>query len=52
MRKRIRLGLGLGLGGEMSGSRLELLQMKQGKVRVMGRVRVARRHIGMSRTFA
>ena len=52
MRKRIRLGLGLGLGGEMSGSRLELLQMKKGKVRVMGRVRVARRHIGMSRTFA
>ena len=41
MRKRIRLGLGLGLGGKMSGSRLELLQMKKGKVRVMGRVRVA-----------
>ena len=51
MRKRIRLGLGLGLGGDTTGH-LELLPMKKGKVRVRGRVRVARRDVGTSRTFA
>ena len=43
MRKRVKLGLGL--GGEMPGQ-LELLPKKKCKVRVRGRVRVARRHIG------
>ena len=49
MRKRIRLGLGL--GGDTTGH-LELLPMKKGKVRVRGRVSVARRHVRMSQTFA
>ena len=50
MRKRIRLGLGL--GGEMSGSRLEHLPKKKGKIRVRGRVSVARQHVRTSQTFA
>ena len=45
MRKRLGLGVGLGMGGETPG-RLVLLPEKKDKVRVRGRVRVARRHIG------
>ena len=51
VRKRVWLGLGLGLEGGMAG-RLELLPRKKGKVRVRGRVRVARQDVGTSRTFA
>ena len=51
--KRVRLGLGVGLGlqGETSGC-LELSPRKKGKVRVRGRVRVARRDVGTSQTLA
>ena len=45
VRKRLGLGVGLGMGGETTG-RLVLLPEKKDKVRVRGRVRVARRHIG------
>ena len=49
MRKRVKLGFGL--GGEMP-EQLKLLPKKKCKVRVRGRVRVARQHVGMSQTFA